>query len=107
MENLVPDIKQEQDPPPQLDEVMEVNCDPGMDANLDVINPDMVVNNQSDVYVNDLGSNEFIRPRGLRYVSIIVCKSCNYLSAKPLANNSSDEIVRHLLEVIHETRCIL
>merc|ERR1712120_42443 len=29
--------------------------------------------------------------------------SCNYLSAKPLTTNSSDEIASHLLEVIRES----
>ena len=33
----------------------------------------------------------------------MVCNSCNYLSAKPLSNNSSDEIAKHLLEVIQES----
>ena len=49
------------------------------------------------------GPREYIQPPGLKYVSLMVCNTCNYLSAKPLTTNSSDEIARHLLEVIQES----
>merc|ERR1712089_88732 len=39
----------------------------------------------------------------IKYISIIVCNSCNYMSTKPLTTNSSDEIASHLLEVIRES----
>merc|ERR1712243_372753 len=39
----------------------------------------------------------------IKYISIIVCNSCNYMSTRPLTTNSSDEIASHLLEVIRES----
>merc|ERR1712215_129524 len=49
------------------------------------------------------GPREFGSTIPIKYVSIIVCNSCNYMSAKPLTTNSSDEIASHLLEVIRES----
>ena len=49
------------------------------------------------------GPREFGPVIPIRYISIIVCNSCNYLSTKPLTSNSSDEIASHLLEVIRES----
>merc|ERR1712120_75779 len=46
---------------------------------------------------------EFSQTVPIKYISIIVCNTCNYLSAKPLSTNSSDEIASHLLEVIRES----
>ena len=48
------------------------------------------------------GSQRYSAPR-LQYISIIVCNSCNYLSAKPLLQNNAEEIARHLLEFIQES----
>ena len=49
------------------------------------------------------GPREFGPVIPIRYISIIVCNSCNYMSTKPLTTNSSDEIASHLLEVIRES----
>merc|ERR1712115_242974 len=49
------------------------------------------------------GPREFGTTIPIKYISIIVCNSCNYLSAKPLSTNSSNEIASHLLEVIRES----
>ena len=49
------------------------------------------------------GPREFGHTIPIKYISIIVCNSCNYMSAKPLTTNSSDEIANHLLEVIRES----
>ena len=49
------------------------------------------------------GPREFSQPMSIKYVSIMVCNTCNYVSAKPLVNNSSEEIAKHLLEVIQES----
>ena len=49
------------------------------------------------------GPREFSQTVPIKYISIIVCNTCNYMSAKPLTTNSSDEIANHLLEVIQES----
>ena len=49
------------------------------------------------------GPREFSQTVPIKYISIIVCNTCNYVSAKPLTTNSSDEIANHLLEVIRES----
>merc|ERR1712112_781699 len=46
---------------------------------------------------------EFGQSVSIKYINIIVCNTCNYLSAKPLTTNSSEEIAGHLLEVIQES----
>ena len=53
-EDLVPDMQLEQLPFVQLNEVMELDDDPVMGADLDAINPEMVDNNDLVMNVNDV-----------------------------------------------------
>ena len=52
LEDLVPEIQPEQLPLVQINEVMELNDDPVMGADLDVKNSEMVDNNELDVNIN-------------------------------------------------------
>merc|ERR1712226_934853 len=44
-----------------------------------------------------------VPPSGVRYISLICCSSCNYLGAKIISKNDSQEIASHLLDFISES----
>ena len=54
LEDLVPNMQLGQSPLVQLNEIMELDDDPVMSADLDAIIPEMVDNSDLDMKINDV-----------------------------------------------------